>query len=312
MSRLRKTYRVKINATRAFIKKSLSQFAFSASAIAAVILVLGYSQISHSTEAGESTRPISLHVAVASNFNRPFEELKTAFEHTTPYTLITSYGSTGQLYAQIVQGAPFDVFLSADRKRPENLIQKGLASKKGSLLYARGRLALYAPDHDANKLLHSPQLNLKTRLTLANPKLAPYGAAAMSLMQTLNVWEDWKKRSIRGQNIHQTFQFLISGNAQLGFIAYSQVSEKKHGSTLWLPPTTSYPPLWQQAVIIERKEPKRHLHSNKQPKSEIAALAFLTFLQSDTAKTIIKRHGYLLDDNHQNQTSTLTEHKKVF
>ncbi len=275
-----------------FAPIAFTPFAFTSFTLSLIILAFGYSSKSYSETNNTNTQKAAketLYVAVASNFSKPFKELKVAFEREAPYRLITSHGSTGQLYAQIVQGAPFDVFLSADRTRPERLIQKGLADDNGSLLYARGRLALYSPQYDAEKLLKSRPLNRKTKLTIANPKLAPYGAAAMNLMQTLGLWDQWKKQVIRGQNIHQTFQFVTSGNAHLGFIAYSQAPEKKPDSTLWLPPITSYPPLWQQAVIIKRSKPQGHSNN------KTGATALLTFLQSDTAKSIIQHHGYLIN-----------------
>lgn len=240
---------------------------------------------------GQNTNAETLRIAVASNFNHTFRTIKAEFEQVSQHRIRTSYGSTGQLYAQILHGAPFDIFLAADTDRPQKLIRKDLAQASNSLLYARGRLALWAPNQNANMLLQQNN-STKSRLAIANPKLAPYGAASKALLKTLGLWQMWEKQLLRAQNINQAYQFVATGNATLGFISYSQLihaRRTRHNSLveidpqhLWTPALESYPPILQQAVILKKSN------------DLLAAKEFLNFLSSEEIKALIKSHGYSL------------------
>jgi molybdate transport system substrate-binding protein len=231
--------------------------------------------------------------AVAANFAGAIKQLKPAFEAETGHRLVTSLASTGTLYAQIYNGAPFDVFLSADNKRPQQLVADGLAINGSVFTYALGRLTLWSNDPtliDAQgSVLREEEWDKKgiKRIARANPKTAPYGTAAMETLAALNISEAMKGRLITGQNVAQAFQFIVSGNAQLGFIAQSQVltlAEHNRGSH-WLVPANLYSPIEQSAVLLIRGQENN------------AALAFLNFLKSPKASAIIKSSGYNTPNN---------------
>jgi molybdate transport system substrate-binding protein len=204
----------------------------------------------------------STHVAVASNFTAPAKEIAKAFQKETGHKAILSFGSTGKLFAQIKNGAPFEVFLAADQKRPALL-------KGEKFTYALGKLALYPADNqDALS-----QGNIK-RLAIANPKTAPYGAAALQVMEKLGVLKDLRPKLVRGENIAQTYQFVSTRNAQLGFVALSQVVSKKR----WIVPLELYTPIKQDVVKLEG--------------AGEAAQAFFDFLRGSAAQSIIRQYGY--------------------
>jgi molybdate transport system substrate-binding protein len=217
-----------------------------------------------------------IHVACASNFTLTLEKLADAFERDQPHRLRLSSGSTGKLYAQIRNGAPFDIFLSADRERPALLHQEGLTD--APFTYAIGRLALYAPKGEPRALLERGEFK---HLAIANPQTAPYGAAARSVLEGMQRWDALQPRLVIGENIGQAFQFVHSGNAELGFVALAQIRvlhvAPEH---YWLVPAEQHASLEQDAVL---------LRGSRAPD---AARAFLEFLKSGPARQIIEREGY--------------------
>jgi len=224
-----------------------------------------------------------VRVAVAANFVGTLNELGKAFHASSGNTLLISAGSTGKLCAQISNGAPFDVLLAADVAHPQRLEQEGLAVPGSRFTYARGQLALWSRDpkrvDDKGKVLHTDSFR---HLAIANPLTAPYGAAAQQALQHLGLWETLTPRLVRGEDIGQTLQFVQSGNAELGFVALAQIQQLKAGArgSWWLVPAEFYDPIEQQAVLLAHA------------KDNIAARAFLTFLQSRQAREIIQASGY--------------------
>ncbi len=219
-------------------------------------------------------------VAVAANFTAPMREIAARFHETTGYEALVSYGSTGKLYAQIIHGAPFQVFLAADRERPRLLHESGLGATPQT--YAIGRLALWSADPgliDGSTVLKAADFD---RLAIANPKTAPYGIGALQILEALDVESQLKRKLVKGDNIAQTYQFVMTQNAQLGFVALSQVQDGHEGS-VWVPPQSLYDPLLQDMVLLENG------------KADPAALAFVDFLFSDEVQQITKRYGYGTD-----------------
>ena len=229
--------------------------------------------------AGGQPDESTVRAAVAANFTAAGREIATAFEEATGDTALLSFGSTGQLYAQIVQGAPFDVFLAADRERPERAEREGLAVPGSRRTYAVGRLVLFSADIGrvtGPDALRDPELK---RVALANPALAPYGRAAVEVAEALGMTDVLRDRQVIGTNVSQAHQFVRTGNAELGFLALSQVVQTSGGSR-WLVPEDLHAPIRQQAVLLEagRDNP--------------AAARFLDFLESAAAREILRRHGY--------------------
>ena len=220
--------------------------------------------------------------AVAANFTAPAKEIAAAYEKATGYAVDLSFGSTGQLYTQITQGAPFDLFLSADVARIEKALKEGWGVEGTQFTYAVGTLVLWSADP---KLVDSDGAVLKSgsfaHLAIADPKTAPYGAAAVEVLTARGVLSDLKSKLVTGQNISQTFQFVTSGNAELGFVALSQVINDTTGSR-WLVPNDLYTPILQDAVLL------------KQGEQNTFAQGFLSYLKGPEAVGIIKRYGYAL------------------
>ena len=230
-----------------------------------------------------SINAAELKVAVAANFAQTIKEISIVFEKDTGHKLAITQGSTGKLYAQISQGAPFEVFLSADDETPEKLITEGKAITGTRFTYAIGRLALWSPKPD---LVDEGGQVLKTDkfrfLAIANARVAPYGRAAVQVMQKLGVLASIEPRVVQGESITQTFQFVSTGNAQLGFVALSQINENgkiKSGSA-WIVPENMHEQLRQDAVLLNPG------------KDSAAASALLNFLKSEKAKKIIASYGY--------------------
>ena len=222
-------------------------------------------------------------VAVASNFTAPMKAIVQAFERDTGHRAILSFGATGQFYAQIKNGAPFAVLLAADDETPARLEREGVAVPGNRFTYATGKIVLWSKKAD---LVDTNGEILKTgkfdKLALANPKLAPYGAAAMQVLEKLNLTKQLGPKLVEASNIGQTFQFVSSGNAALGFVALSQVFENgklKEGSG-WVVPSNLYSPIKQDAVLLTTG------------KANVAAQALLQYLRSDKAKAIIVSFGY--------------------
>jgi molybdate transport system substrate-binding protein len=219
-------------------------------------------------------------VAVSSNFTNVISDIAGKFEESSGHQVTLSFGSTGRHYTQISNGAPFVVFLAADSRRPELLEAAGLAIEGSRFTYALGKLVLWSPKNeyvDPNgKVLLEGDFRF---LAIANPVLAPYGLAAQEVLSTIGIWDELKGRMVRGENISQALQFVISGNAELGLLAYSQLKRPGQSidGSIWNIPQTLYTPIQQQAVLLKESE---------------AARAFLTFLKSDEALTIIENYGY--------------------
>ncbi|SNY91669.1 molybdate transport system substrate-binding protein [Cohaesibacter sp. ES.047] len=220
-------------------------------------------------------------IAVAANFTSAAKEIAAAFKDETGHDAKLSFGSTGKLFAQIVNGAPFTVFLAADQARPIKAEQEGAAVAGSRFTYATGRIVLFSQDAELvdgeGAVLQSP--DRFDRLAIANPATAPYGAAAMEVIEALAVPVATQDKIVRGDSISQTHQFVASGNAQLGFLALSQVINLDQGSQ-WVVPTALYTPIRQDAVLL------------KTGADDEAAKAFMIFLKGDRAKDIIRSFGY--------------------
>ncbi len=204
--------------------------------------------------------PETLHVAVASNFTFPLKQIAKRFQKETGIAVITSSGSTGTLYAQISNGAPFDVFLSADSKRPMLLVENGFAVKSSLTTYAYGQIILWGNDHQLVPENNSDECLTKLkqagRLAIANPLTAPYGTAAKESLQKMGLWKKIKPRIVYGNNIVHTFQFVDTGNVDFGIVALSEYLRlgKQRAGCIWKIPDEYHSPLEQQAVILKRAE----------------------------------------------------------
>jgi molybdate transport system substrate-binding protein len=223
-------------------------------------------------------------VAVAANFVPPFREIAIEFEAATGHTVRVAAGSSGNFYSQIKNGAPFDVFFSADMDHPKRLEDEGLGVKDSRVTYAIGRVVLWSPNADLIKGEETLRSNNFKRLAIANPKTAPYGLAAMQAMQTLDLWESVQPKIVMGENLGQTMGFIESGNADLGFVALSQVLDPKikgRGSR-WDVPTHLHEPIKQDVIVLTKG------------KDNPAARALLAFVNSPRVQTIIERYGYKL------------------
>lgn len=222
-------------------------------------------------------------VAVAANFTKPMNEIAAEFEKASGHSLKLSFGSSGKFIAQIENGAPFEVLLSADEDGPIKLEQTGGAVAGSRFIYALGKLALWSATagmvDDQGKVLSTGSFK---HLAIADPKLAPYGAAAVEVMQKLQLNEKLKSQLVQGENIAQTLQFVSSGNAELGFVALSQVAENgafTSGSG-WIVPTQLYSPIKQSAVLLSL--------GAENP----AAKALLEYLKTPPALAIIHKYAY--------------------
>lgn len=221
-------------------------------------------------------------VAVAANFTDATRDIVPLFEKATGHTVKVSFGSTGKLYAQIEHGAPFEVFLAADSKRPKKAETEGLAVAGSRFTYAKGKLALWSPKAaaftDGEAFLKKGEFK---RAAIANPKSAPYGLAAQQVMEHLGVWQTVQPKLVQGDSISQTFQFAATGNAEVGFVALSQVTAWKDSEgTKWEIPQDYYAPIEQQAVLLKKGAEKK------------AAMAFIEFLKGDEARKVITGYGY--------------------
>lgn len=222
-------------------------------------------------------------VAVAANFAAPMRAIAAAFERATGHTAVVAVGSTGRFYAQVKRGAPFQVLLSADDETPARLEAEGFGVSGTRVIYAIGRLALWSATPgrvDARgDVLRQGGFD---RLAIADPRLAPYGAAAMEVMERLDLLRVWQPRLVQGESVAQTWQFVASGNAPLGFVALSQVQVDgriTQGSA-WVVPSDLHKPLRQEAILLQpgRNKP--------------AARALMNFLGSPQARAIIRANGY--------------------
>ena len=224
-----------------------------------------------------------VRVAVAANFEPVLQRLTPAFERATGDKLIVTPGSTGKLYAQIAAGAPFDVFLAADARRPQRLEAQGLAVAGSRFTYAVGRLVLWMRRPTAARGLQGltdPRIH---RIAIANPDVAPYGEAAWEALQRGGVWQAVTGKLVYGENIGQAFHYVAAGSADAGLVAMSQLltyAGPKAGTSYWPVPARDYTPLQQQAVLLRRA------------KDNAAAAAFLRFLKTAQTRAAIRRYGY--------------------
>ncbi len=221
----------------------------------------------------------TVNVAVAANFTDAANEIATLFKASTGHDAVLSFGASGALYTQITQAAPFDVFLSADNERPARAMTEGHGVAGTVFPYAIGRLALYS----ANPALVTGEETLRSgafaHIAIANPATAPYGRAAVEAMTALGVYDATAPKFVQGANITQTFQFVDTGNAELGFVALSQIIATDAGSR-WVVPEQLYEPIRQDAVLLV------HGATNE------AALAFMDFLKGPEANAVIEKYGY--------------------
>jgi molybdate transport system substrate-binding protein len=223
-----------------------------------------------------------VRVAVASNFLATAKHLAQDFETRTPYRLALSAASSGKFYAQIRQGAPYDLFLSADAERPQRLFREGIGRQE-PITYAVGQLVLWRPN--AVKAVDQTALEhiADQRLALANPRVAPYGLAAQQLLEQLGLWQTLQPALVRGENVSQAFHFVRSGNVDMGLVALSQVTTMAiPAEQWWQVPVERYTPIEQQALLIQ---------------NHAAAQAFWQYLQSPQARAIIQDNGYALSKN---------------
>lgn len=224
-------------------------------------------------------------VAVAANFTAPMQKLAQIFEEVTGHKAVLSFGSTGNFYAQIRNGAPFQVFLAADDETPIKLADEGFAVATSRFTYASGRLALWSKQpgfvDDQGEVLRSGKFQ---RLAIANPKLAPYGSAAIETLTKMGLLADLQRKIVQGENIAQTYQFVATENAQLGFIALSQILHegKIAQGSAWVVPSGLHAPIQQDAILLAK--------GLNQP----AATALLSFLRSERAKALIRSYGYVI------------------
>jgi molybdate transport system substrate-binding protein len=218
-------------------------------------------------------------VAVAANFTEAAGEIGAAFEKATGHKAVFSFGSTGQLYTQITQDAPFEVFLAADRAHPEKAVDEGLAEADSRFTYATGRIVLFSKDKDLVKGEQTLKQAAFEKIAIANPATAPYAAAAVEAMKKFGVYEALQPKIVQGNNIAQTYQFVETENAEIGFVALSQVANHDEGSR-WIVPGDAYATIAQDAVLLKKGAENE------------AAKAFVEFLRGDEARTIKEKYGY--------------------
>lgn len=222
-------------------------------------------------------------VAVAANFTAPMQKIAAAFEADTGHKAALAFGATGKFYAQIINGAPFQILLAADDTTPAKLEREGKAVAHSRFTYAVGTLVLWSAQPG---YIDAQGAVLKTgnfkHLAIANPKLAPYGLAATQVMDKLGVTAALTPRLVQGENIAQTYQFIATGNASLGFVALSQVMAdgKITSGSAWQVRTNLYDPIRQDAILLEPG------------KDSAAAAALLKYLRGDKARAIIQSYGY--------------------
>lgn len=226
----------------------------------------------------------AINIAVASNFRGPMESISKQFSEVTEHRLNVSYGSSGKLFAQIRHGAPYDIFLSADQDKPTRLVETNSAKPGNQFTYATGTLVLWSRD---DRLLPEEGFtrigkdNVK-KIAIANPKLAPFGKAALEAIQRLEDYDNIAAKLVYGENVSQAFQFAFSGNAEYGLVSLSQVyvnSDTQNGY-VWEVPQIMHGEIYQDAVLLKRGE------------SKLGANEFMTYLQSEQVKDILQRFGY--------------------
>lgn len=230
-----------------------------------------------------AARAAEVHVAVAANFTVPMQKIAAAFERDTGHRAVLAFGSTGRFHAQLRNGAPFDVLLAADQETPARLEQEGLGVPGTRFTYAVGRLVLWSASpgvvDERGEVLRRPG---QGKVAIADPRLAPYGAAAVEVMQRLGVEAALRARLVQGESISQAYQFVATGNAAFGFVALSQVmvGGRVDRGSAWVIPADLHAPIRQDAVLLGRA---RH---------HPAARALLQYLRGEAAHAILRTHGY--------------------
>lgn len=241
------------------------------------ILVLSWTCACTGAGAGE------VSVAVAANFTAPMGKIAAAFEQDTGHKAVLAFGSTGKFYAQIRNGAPFQLLLAADQETPLKLEQEGLTVAGSRFTYAIGRLALWSKQSglvdDRGDVLRSGHFE---KIALADPRLAPYGAAAMEVMEKMGLGASLRPKWVQGENIGMAYQFVSTGNAALGFVALSQIQSdgKIQEGSAWIVPPSLYAPLKQDAVILANG------------KGNPAAAALVSYLKGEKARVVLQGYGY--------------------
>ena len=228
---------------------------------------------------GLPAKAAETNVAVAANFTEAAKEIAAAFKAKTGDDAVLSFGASGQFYTQITQDAPFQILLSADQDRPKKAVDDGLGVPDSRFTYAVGKLVLWSKTAGLVNGRDTLTSGTFTKLSICNPAAAPYGAAAVETMKTLKLYDTLQPKLVQGANIAQAFQFVDTGNAELGFVALSQLTGNASGSR-WLVPQTLYKPILQDAVLLEKGA------------ANPAATAFMSFLKGPEARAIIERYGY--------------------
>ncbi|MCA5969771.1 MULTISPECIES: molybdate ABC transporter substrate-binding protein [Pseudomonas] len=247
--------------------------------------ILKFSVLAFAASAAAYASADEVQVAVAANFTAPIQAIATDFEKDTGHKLVAAFGATGQIYTQIKNGAPFEVFLSADDTTPAKLEQEGDTVKGSRFTYAVGTLALWsAKDGYVDSKGQVLKANQYQHLSIANPKTAPYGLAATQVLSKLDLTEATKAKIVEGQSITQAYQFVSTGNAELGFVALSQIYKdgKLTSGSAWIVPDDLHDPIKQDAVILNKG------------KDSAAAKALVEYLKGPKAAAIIKSFGYQL------------------
>jgi molybdate transport system substrate-binding protein len=221
-------------------------------------------------------------VAVAANFTDAAKEIAGAFKTKTGHDAVLSFGSSGQFMTQITQDAPFEVFLSADDERPKKLVAQDLGVAGTEFTYAIGKLVLWSKQPDLVKGEETLKDAKFSKLSICNPVAAPYGAAAVETMKSLKLYDALQPKFVEGANVSQAYQFVETGNAEVGFVALSQLAGKDEGSR-WVVPQELYTPIVQGAVLLKMGE------------KNAAATAFLQFIKGSEARAIIEKYGYVTD-----------------
>ena len=245
---------------------------------AGIFALFAFTSIAHADD---------LPIAVAANFTAPLKAIAADFEKESGHRVVPSFGSTGKFYAQIKAGAPFEILLAADDETPAKLESEGEGVTGSRFTYAIGKLVLWSAkegylDDQGTGAVQLLQRNDFQHLALANPKLAPYGAAGVETLRALGVLEAVQPKFITAENITQAYQFVATGNAEVGFVALSQViKDGKIGSgSGWIVPARFYSPIRQDAVLLAKGKDKP------------AAAALLKYLRSDKARALIRSYGY--------------------
>ena len=227
-----------------------------------------------------------IHVAVASNFAPVLKEIAPLYEKFTQEKIVLTQGSTGKLYTQIIHGAPYDLFFSADQTRADLLAKKQRGSSSDTWIYAKGRLALYTPNHQCLPEKIPELLSRANSFALANPETAPYGKAAMEFLEKHGLWEKFKNKAVYGENIAQAYHFMSSGDIDAGLLAYSQLKANPSidRRTYCLIPVDQHSPIIQKAVSFKKRTKSKEIRH------------FVSFLKnSPKVKEIIQQHGYSLE-----------------